>query len=117
MAQVCLFLPRGLRPGNPAPLPETNPTGSQVTPAISALVPRLPPCQPLHHLSQSKRGDVSPTAPHRSFARSTVSRHVQGVCGDTLSMGQTGAARDRRKVRHFILQIQRHFISGMTRVR
>jgi hypothetical protein len=44
--------------------PVAVPTGSQVTPAISALVPRLPPCQPIHHLSRSKRGEVSRTFCH-----------------------------------------------------
>jgi hypothetical protein len=38
----CAQSQRGLRPGGPAHPPETNPTGHQVTPAIYALVPRLP---------------------------------------------------------------------------
>ncbi len=42
MAQMCLFFQRGLRPGSLAPATRGHPIGSQVTPAISALVPRLP---------------------------------------------------------------------------
>jgi hypothetical protein len=62
---MCLFFRRGLRPGCPVQPPEANLTGNQVTPANSALVPRLPPCQPIHHLSRSKRGVVSPNSTHK----------------------------------------------------
>jgi hypothetical protein len=93
---MCVFSYRAVLDLGTLPLPpEANPTGSQVTPAIYALVPRLPPYQPIRHLSRSKRVAVSPAARHRSLARSAVSRHVQGAHVGTLNMGQTVASRDR----------------------
>jgi hypothetical protein len=53
-------LPRGLLPGRLPQRAHSTPTGDQGTPAIYALVPRLPPATESHpRRSRSKRVDVS----------------------------------------------------------
>jgi hypothetical protein len=55
---------------SPARPPEATPPDDQVTPAISALVPRLPqPPEATLRRSRSKRGAVFPSSPHRRADR------------------------------------------------
>jgi len=41
-----------------------NPAGTTGLVRILRISPRLPPCQPTHHLSRSKCGDLPPHFPH-----------------------------------------------------
>src|SRR5438128_6821297 len=61
--------PRFLRAPACCPFPTSMPTlpGQQAGARILRISPRLPPCQPTHHLSRSKCGDLPPHSP-RSFS-------------------------------------------------